>query len=221
VKSFKKTKAYQDYVHRQVVEYGSFESESDLWEEGQKRFVKMFFSEEDRQKTILDIACGDGVGLRQFRKLGFNRVVGVEFNPKKKQKAAETGYRVYGWDMHNLCRFRAKTFDIVYSSHTLEHAYDIKKVVGEIYRVLKDDGKLVVVLPYPDRHQFNLKVHIAKKVLGTDRDDDGKSVVRFFYSNGLRTVIKKYDYFREPEIWLVLKKRGKNLGVGFGIRTNG
>ena len=52
--------------------------------------------------------------------------------------------------MHDLSCFTDRSFDIVYSSHTIEHAYHPRRVVKELTRVLRSDGELIVVLPYPD-----------------------------------------------------------------------
>ena len=41
-----------------------------------------------------------------------------------------------------------KIFDEIYSSHCLEHIRDINFVMKEIYRVLKPNGKAVIVVPY-------------------------------------------------------------------------
>ncbi len=49
-------------------------------------------------------------------------------------------------DMHHLC-YKANSFDLIYTSHSLEHAFNYHKVLSEINRVLKDDGIVVVEIP--------------------------------------------------------------------------
>lgn len=197
---------YKDYVKKQKCDGCSLESDNFLWRNGQIRFIKKMFGKLDRDKKLLDIACGDGVGLRQFKKMNFKNVVGVEFNAVKAKLAKKIGYKVCKCDMHDLRKLNGTTFDVIYSSHTLEHAYDIRKVLKEFGRFLKSDGLLVVVLPYPDMHDFNREIHVAKYMIGLDKDDDGKSVVRFFKKNGFLVKRKTYDYYREPEIWLEMTK---------------
>jgi len=192
---------YNEYTKLQKTTFCSHEITVPKWEEGQKRYIEETFKDTDRGLKILDIACGDGVGLRSFKHLGFTDVIGIEFNEEKISKALESGYPVYQFDMHDLCIFPDKEFDIVYSSHTLEHAYFPEIVVEEFSRILKPNGKLYVVLPYPD--YGDNKAHGGKFTLGTDSDDDGKKVVDFF--SGFKLIKKKYDSFREPEIWLELE----------------
>lgn len=198
--------SYAEYAALQKNRYCSFESEVPRWEAGQKRFIERHFTVADRDRKILDIACGDGVGLRCFRALGFADVTGIEFNPVKAERARQAGYPVLCLDMHDLADFKDETFDYVYSSHTIEHAYYPDRMVAELVRVLRVDGKLVVVLPYPDRITENDPAHGAKYELGTNLDDDGQRVVAFFQQCGVTLDHKEYDAFREPEVWLTFTK---------------
>jgi len=85
---------YTDYLNRQTGKYFSHEKDNAHWEKGQQIYITNKFKNLPRDYTILDIACGDGVGLRVFKKLGFTNVVGVEYCDKKLPFAAETGYQV-------------------------------------------------------------------------------------------------------------------------------
>lgn len=197
---------YAEYVRLQKEDYCSYESQNKHWSKGQKRYIKKKFSRVDRDKKILDIACGDGVGLKEFKKLGFENVTGVEFNKQKADLARETGYEVHELDMHNLTNLKSDSFDIVYSSHTLEHAYKPGKALQELHRVLKKGGLLLVVLPYPDLSETNVKAHVAKFELGTNKTDGGKSIVDYFQAGRFHLLKKEFDKYREPEIWLTLSK---------------
>lgn len=188
--------------------YCSFESEVPKWEVGQRRYIEQSFAAAGKDRKILDIACGDGVGLRCFRSLGFADVTGVEFNPEKADRARQAGYPVLCQDMHDLACFKDGTFDYVYSSHTIEHAYFPDRMVAELVRVLRPGGKLLIVLPYPDVTEANDPAHGAKYELGTNLADDGRRVVSFFQRHGVTLEAKGYDDFREPEIWLTFTRSG-------------
>lgn len=197
---------YDAYVEAQKVKYCSHEIQVPRWEQGQQRYMEAVFSGVDRGARILDIACGDGVGLRQFRRLGFTNVVGVEFNDVKLAKARETGYEVVAADMHDLSIFPDGSFHIVYSSHTLEHAYRPSEVLAGFRRILVPHGNLFVVLPYPDVDRGNEEAHGAKYELGTDVADEATRVIEYFTSRGFELVTHVFDTFREPEIWLFLAR---------------
>lgn len=198
--------AYKEYLKLQLETLQSFESTNPKYIEGQCRAINHLFNEAGVKKldVILDVCCGDGVGLKKLREDGYTHVIGVELNPRKVQEAKKTEYLVYEQDFHDLSIFSDNLFDVVYSSHSIEHAYDANKVVEELVRVLKPGGKLIVVLPYPD-HQTN-GGHNARTQLGSDIEDNGKTLILFFENFALNLLYKKFDYFREPEIWMIYGK---------------
>jgi SAM-dependent methyltransferase len=198
--------SYREYKDLQTGHFCSYESEVPKWEEGQRRFIDLHFGRLPRDSAILDIACGDGVGLRAFRAAGFTNVTGLEFNTLKAERARQSGYPVLCQDMHDLSGIATGGFDVVYSSHTIEHAYYPKRMIRELARVLRPGGRMFVVLPYPDPTTVNDQAHGAKYELGTNLDDDGRTVVAYFERCGLRTLAKTYDQFREPEIWLTFTR---------------
>ena len=200
--------SYELYADLQKNRYQSFESEHPHWEQGQRRFIARHFTDMPRDAAILDVACGDGVGLRCFSEMGFTRVTGVEFNSAKAERARHIGYTVHGADMHDLSCLADRSFDVVYSSHTIEHAYYPRRALKELTRVLRRDGDLIVVLPYPDMGTENDPAHGAKYELGTNVHDGGMKVVSFFARRGLRLTAKEFDDFREPEIWLRFTRTG-------------
>lgn len=194
---------YKEYLELQTTKYKSFESDNAHWAEGQRRYIVEHFAGMPLDTKILDCACGDGVGLNIFLELGFVDLVGVEYDTEKIEKAKRTGYFVVGSDFHKL-HLQNLYFDVVYSSHSLEHALHPDKVLKEFHRVLKPNGVLFLVLPFPDTG--DLEAHVAKEILGTVEDDGGKKVVAYIESMGFELINKQFDSFREPEIWLTFKK---------------
>ena len=200
---------YHDYLRLQRETFLSFESEVPRWKEGQRRFVDRTMDDRARHARVLDCAAGDGAGLRALRELGFSRIIGVELSREKARRARGDGFAVVVCAMHDLRCFPDATFDVVLSSHTIEHAYQPDIVVDELYRVLTPEGHLHIVLPYPDSSHRNELAHVGKFKLGTDQDDNGASVQRFFTGRGFSLLKSELDDAREPEIWLHLKKTTK------------
>jgi SAM-dependent methyltransferase len=54
--------------------------------------------------------------------------------------------RIVEGDMQNM-PFEDHEFDVVYSSHSLEHSYDVGVVVNEVLRVVKPGGIIVAEVP--------------------------------------------------------------------------
>lgn len=196
---------YQTYVKIQTVTALSHEEESRKWSEGQRIFVRRISTHFKKSDQILDCACGDGVGLEELRSLGYD-AIGVDLSETKLDRARKKGLNVFHADMHDLSIFSEHQFDIIMCSHTLEHAYDPDKVIEKFRSILKNDGFLFVVLPFPDLMN-NIDVHVAKDILGTSDPKNGENKIQsFFNKNGFEIFEKHFDSFREPEIWLSLKK---------------
>jgi SAM-dependent methyltransferase len=198
--------SYDEYLRLQRDRHLSHESEVNRWAEGQRRFVATAFSAAPRDARVLDCGCGDGVGLEALRSLGFEKIAGVELSPLKAARARRLGFRVEELDMHDLSLFGDGAFQAILCSHALEHAYDPGLVLKELHRLLSPGGTLHVVLPYPDPGPRNELAHTAKYELGTDRDDGGEIATRFFLERGFDLISSRRDAFREPELWLMLRK---------------
>jgi len=200
------SKEYEDYVRAQTEQYLSFESVSPQWAAGQIGYLNRNFLTQSRSASILDCACGDGVGLQWFNTNGFTSVVGVEMSPLKAEKARMHGYPVAVQDFHDLDALKSGAYDIVYSSHSLEHAYDPAQVLKEFRRVLKPGGKLYLVLPFPDRGPQD--AHPGSAILQT-RSNSPTPLVEFLDAHGFYTTQYQTDSVREPEIWVVAHSSGQ------------
>ncbi len=195
----------EEYREVQLVRHKSHEADNSRWREGQRRFVGAWLTPYLRDRSILDIACGDGCGLEFLRGLEFSKVVGVEWEAGKAERARAHGFPVHVADMHDLSEvFPDDTFDVVYSSHTLEHALHPEKVLREFRRILKPSGDLILVLPYPDPGEDNMDAHCGKVALGTHLKDDAATLIKTLDHAGFDVKDRRYDDFREPEIWLRL-----------------
>lgn len=200
---------YADYLAYQTEHARSFEGKIPKYAHGQKEYIRKKFSSFDRKLSILDCACGDGTGLRCFKSLGFKNVIGVELCPEKIHLANRSGFKIFNEDMHKLLSiFHPSSFDIIYSSHSLEHAFDPDKVVRNFWELLGLFGRLFVVLPYPDNinDKHRRKAHCGSKILGLDRRDQGTDTSDFFTKRGFALRLKEFNSQREAEIWLELEK---------------
>ena len=96
---------------------------------------------------VLDAGCGDGGFTSEIMKQGGD-VVGVDISHEMLQVARDTKGKFVVGDLENLS-FHDETFDIVLCSMILHHfpSMSSSRVPEEIARVLKKDGKLVILEP--------------------------------------------------------------------------
>lgn len=63
-----------------------------------------------------------------------------------------------GWDFEHgnaqyLKGLEDSSYDFVYSSHALEHVFDVSTSLGNWYRVLKPNGYLILYIPHRDLYE--------------------------------------------------------------------
>lgn len=99
-----------------------------------------------RAGRVLDVGCGPGHLLAQFRALGW-QAVGTEMSAEAAAiPRGRHGLDVRAGELRSLA-LPAASFDAVVSWHTLEHMRDPLGVLDEIVRVLKPGGLLFVSVP--------------------------------------------------------------------------
>jgi SAM-dependent methyltransferase len=101
--------------------------------------VDMLASKYDfRGQSVLCVGCRNDDEIRYFRKRGAGRVIGIDLY--------DAGPDIVSMDMHDL-KFPDNSFDVVYSRHSFEHAYDKRKAGHEFIRVLRPHGVVVIEVP--------------------------------------------------------------------------
>jgi len=203
---------YDDYVNYQTKNGLSFEKDQQEWIDGQRKCIENKFLKFDRNLRILDICCGDGRGLQKFKELGFTDVTGVEISDEKIKFAKEFGYKVIKQDICCGPFELGEKYDIIYSSHTIEHVLNPGYTIKNIVKFLKDDGIFFLILPYTDVDASNplndhrFKIHCGVVPLGLHVPDNGVTTSNIIKSMGLNIVNIEFHNYREPEIHLTIKK---------------
>lgn len=96
---------------------------------------------------ILDIGTSTGTNLRMLRDLGFSRYEGLDMSDEAVRWCADKGYgKVTRGDACAL-PFPDASFDLVLATDIIEHVDDDVLALGEIRRVLKPGGRVLVTVP--------------------------------------------------------------------------
>lgn len=96
--------------------------------------------------TLLDIGCADGTTTYEIKKAYPNlQITGVDYYKKGINFARKTKPEIkfVVGDAHKL-PFKNESFDIVTIIETLEHLEKPRAILVEIYRVLKNDGYIII-----------------------------------------------------------------------------
>lgn len=90
---------------------------------------------EESGKTVLCLAARLGTEVKAFLDLGCF-AIGIDLNPGKENKYVVSG------DFHDI-QFPDHSVDIIFSN-SFDHAFDFRKLIAEVKRVLKPEGFLVL-----------------------------------------------------------------------------
>jgi len=108
-------------------------------------------------KKILDVGCGKGY----FIENNPVAITGIDYNEKSIAESLSKGHKVIKASALNL-PFKDASFEGIHCAHLIEHfdLNDVKKIIGEIYRVLQPGGILVLRTPMFNKYFFNDPTHI-------------------------------------------------------------
>lgn len=115
--------------------------------------------------SFLDVGCGAGYNMLLAKKSKSCDVTGVDPNPyyhgvgrvtdQNKEYQLGTNLPILKASSEEL-PFDDNTFDVVFSSHVLEHIIDKDKALKEMSRVLKSNGILIIGMPTSTMAWINL-----------------------------------------------------------------
>jgi SAM-dependent methyltransferase len=97
-------------------------------------------AEHDR---ILEVGCGRGFLARRVQSYSTG-TQGIDVNPESVRHGVARNLRVM--DVAHL-DFEDAAFDKIYSFHAIEHLPDLGSALGEMARVLRPGGRLLLVYP--------------------------------------------------------------------------
>jgi 2-polyprenyl-3-methyl-5-hydroxy-6-metoxy-1,4-benzoquinol methylase len=94
---------------------------------------------------LLDVGCGSGELIERLGNLGW-QTEGIDIDALAVQTAQERGLRVRLGTLEDQS-YPDASFDAVTMNHVIEHVHDPCALLRECHRILKPDGRLVVVTP--------------------------------------------------------------------------
>jgi len=136
--------------------------------------------------AILDAGCGDWRVIKDLSKMGFTNLYGIDFNENVVLLNIDNA-KVICWDLHSTS-YKDNKFDVVIILDTLEHIKDVKNVIKELFRIIKNNWVLITSLPTE-----NIFYKIGRFLLkGTFSMKDGPGTgIHYHTAKQLHTYIKK------------------------------
>ena len=180
-------------------EYGTYIEDLNIYEE--------FENYLEPKSTILDLGCGTGRTYSYFNKKGY-KYIGIDFS----SKMMEYAFKIHGEfpyildDIVNIKNYiKDNSINAVFAVYSLFHLplEDLKKVIDDVYDVLKDNGVFLLSLQLGNGEAF-----VDEPCL----KENGKNVL---YMNYL-TKDEIYDLFKDKFdiIYETEKHEQSNISIG-------
>jgi len=108
--------------------------------------INVRYLKADDRGRLLDVGCGNGFFLDHMRRLGWD-ASGVELDGEAVSVAREKlGLEVFHGSLEEA-NFPDGYFDAVTVNHVIEHVLDPVGLLKECRRILRADGRLIVITP--------------------------------------------------------------------------
>ena len=155
-----------------------------LW---RKKAIKLL--KKEQPKTILDIATGTGDFALEALSLHPEKIIGVDISEgmlnvgrkKMKDKGVENIIELQLGDSENL-QFPDNSFDAVMASFGVRNFENLEKGLGEMFRVLKPGGMLVIIefskpesFPFKQLYNFYFQTVLPKIGKAVSKDNSAYS----------------------------------------------
>lgn len=106
---------------------------------------------------VLDVGCGDGTVLNQWRSAlgGEASTHGIEMNEKAAEIARAQGHEVTARRIEE-CELAPESFDFAYSFHVIEHVEDPTGFMRSLRKAIKPGGHVLIETPNVGTWDFRL-----------------------------------------------------------------
>lgn len=154
-------------------------------------------------RSVVDLACGEGIYARKLMRAGAGRVVGVDISPEmialaeKAEAAEQLGVRYVLADVA-MVEFD-EPFDIALCSYLFNYARsraELRTLVESVRRLVRGGAVVVGCNDYPENppaHFDRYRPYGFTKLGGARRDEGDTITYRFFNPDG--TVFEIDNYF--------------------------
>ncbi len=100
--------------------------------------------ENGENKLAVDLGIGTGLFTEILREKGY-KVIGIDISEEMLKIARRRGFEVIKRDLNEPLPFQDESIDFVFSMTSIEFLKDPKNLFDEVKRVLKKDGKFLLI----------------------------------------------------------------------------
>lgn len=146
-----------------------------------------------REDVVLDVGCGDASNYQAWLLPKVKHLAGIDISETGVAKAKRLGMEAVVHDFAKPFPFQHDLFDKAICIEVLEHLYDPKFCVSEIYRVVKPGGLFIMSVPNNGYFRERLKA-LTKAELSTSITDFGNewkgAHIRFYNERSITRMLE-------------------------------
>lgn len=139
---------------------------------------------------VLDAGCGTGQAIRYISSKTSWDLQGIDFSSNAKVYWGDINAKI--GNVNNI-PFRDNFFDLVFSSHTFAHFKDPRKFLNEVFRVLKENGKIIIITPNVEY----IRVMKPLNELGIIKYNPDPTVINYFSMESLIKFVEENGFIIE------------------------
>jgi 2-polyprenyl-3-methyl-5-hydroxy-6-metoxy-1,4-benzoquinol methylase len=111
----------------------------------------------DPKARIVDLACGNGYLLYQFKQLGYSDVGGVDISPEQVRIARQVTDQITEGSLFDFLKNHENDFDLITGIDIVEHMNkdEVLRFLDACLRALKPGGRLILQTPNADSPMVN------------------------------------------------------------------
>ena len=160
----------------------------------EKRLLKIFETTSTGGQSVLDIGCGHGKYMRLLASAGCV-VSGVDVNEEQVAVLREEGWRAFTPDALPS----GERYDYILMSHIIEHMPpdELVACMDRYLPFLKDDGKLIIITPFPGERFWHDFTHVRPYLPQSIRMLFGGIVAPSSSKAGHRMELEEIFFFKD------------------------
>lgn len=147
----------------------------------------------NKKLTLLDVGCGNGIITKDIAEHKPNlNIIGIDISPKAIKEARKICPKGKFFEINEDGNFpiQDSSADFVFCSEVIEHIFDTSKFFGELNRVTKRNGKILLTTPY-----HNVVKNILIALFGFENHYSPTGAhIRFYTKKSLVCTLKKHGF---------------------------
>jgi 2-polyprenyl-3-methyl-5-hydroxy-6-metoxy-1,4-benzoquinol methylase len=124
------------------------EQEYFRWQSQKVDLIASILRERKPAGLLADVGCFTGIATAAYHATGFDRTIGFDSSVEALNLAAARGIETRVWRIgEEPCPAAESEFNTIVAADVIEHIVDTDAFLSELWRVLRDDGLLIVTTP--------------------------------------------------------------------------